>query len=241
MANINFVPDDYVQSNESRRANLMCLVLFSVVIAALAGAFVTIQVRQRACSAEDALITAKTARMQESIKQFEQLQEKRKEMMRTALTTAELLESVPRSVVLASLTNTLPAGVSLTRLELEQKELTRAVPSMAKKPPVVNKYQAAQAQPAEPEMQPSPEKNTETHLDIEGIAPSDIQVAAYIERLGNSALLSDVALVESKEIKVNQVAFRDFRLKAVLDREIHLTKEDVDSIRTKAEHSVFSF
>jgi len=28
MPNINFVPDDYVQSNESRRANLMCLVLF---------------------------------------------------------------------------------------------------------------------------------------------------------------------------------------------------------------------
>jgi hypothetical protein len=35
-------------------------------------------------------------------------------------------------------------------------------------------------------------------MDIEGIAPSDLQVAAYIEHLGNSVLLDDVALVESK-------------------------------------------
>jgi Tfp pilus assembly protein PilN len=237
MANINFVPDDYVQSNESRRANLMCLVLFSIVIVGLASVSVVIRFRQRACMAEDALITAKTARMQESIKQFEKLQEKRKEMMRTALTTAELLEVVPRSVLLASLTNSLPPGVSLMKLELQQKEPPKAVRPPA---PPANKYQTAQGagQPAL-EAQTSLEKRLETHMDIEGVAPSDIQVAAYIERLSNSALLTDVALVESKEIKVDQVVFRDFKLKATLNHQLHLTKEDVDSIRTKAEKSMF--
>jgi Tfp pilus assembly protein PilN len=216
----------------------MCLVLFSVVIVALAAVSVTIRIRQRACSAEDALVTAKTARMQESIKQFEQLQEKRKEMMRTALTTAELLESVPRSVVLASLTNNLPSGVSLIKLDLEQKESPKA----AVKQPPANKYQAAQDQPVPgPDVRQSVEKDMETHMDIEGVAHSDIQVAAYIERLSNSALLSDVALVESKEITVDKVTFRDFKLKAMLNHEVHLTKEDVDSIRSRAEHSVFSF
>ncbi len=238
MANINFVPDDYVQSNESRRANLVCLVLLMVVIVGLAGASVVIRIRQRACTAEDALITAKTARMQESIKQFEQLQEKRKEMMRTALTTAELLESVPRSVLLASLTNNLPAGVSLTRLELQQKNPPR---SAAPKPAApASKYQTAQGapQPAA-DAKVSGEKRVETHMDIQGVAPSDIQVAAYIERLSNSPLLTEVALVESKEIKVDQVVFRDFKLKAMLNHQVHLTKEDVDSIRTRAEKSMF--
>ena len=32
----------------------------------------------------------------------------------------------------------------------------------------------------------------ETHIDIEGIAPSDLQVAAYIEQLSNSTLLDIV-------------------------------------------------
>ena len=237
MSNINFVPDDYVQSNESRRANLMCLILFSVVMAALAGSFVTIKIRQRACGVEESLVNAKMARMQESIHKFEELQTKRKEMMRTALTTAELLEPVPRSVVLASLTNNLPAGVSLLKINLLQKEAPRASQPVAAR----SRYQAAQEQgTVEPEKL-SPEKRIETHLEIAGMAPSDLQVAAYIERLGNSVLLDNVALVESKEKKVDDTTFREFRLTAMLRPEVHLTKEDVDDIKSKAAHSVFQF
>ncbi len=141
MSNINFVPDDYIQSNESRRANLMCLILFSVVMAALGGSFVTIKIRQRACGAEESLVNARMAKMEESIKQFEDLQSRRQDMMRTALTTAELIEPVPRSVLLASLTNTLPPGVSLIKLGLMQKQdKSKGQPAGASKP----KYQAAQ-------------------------------------------------------------------------------------------------
>jgi Tfp pilus assembly protein PilN len=239
MSNINFVPDDYVQSNESRRANLMCLVLFSVVMAALGGSFVTIKIRQRACGAEESLVNAKMARMQEAIKKFEELQIKRKEMMKTALTTAELIEPVPRSVLLASLTNTLPPGVSLVKLDVVQKEPSK---SPARSRSSQSKYQAAQTKKdAEPAARLSAEERLETHMDIEGMAPSDIQVADYIKRLGNSILLDNVALVESVEKMVDGTSFRHFKLKAMLAEEVHLTKEDVDEIRAIAEHSVYQF
>jgi len=238
MANINFVPDDYVQSNESRRANLMCLVLFSVVMAGLGGSFMTIKIRQRACRAEEALVNAKITKMQESIQQFEELQTRRKEMMKTALTTAELIEPVPRSVLLASLTNNLPTGVSLLKLNLVQKEPVRVPGDKAAK----NRYQAAQGQgSSEAEMRMSVEKSLETQMDIEGMAPSDLQVSQYMESLGNSILIDRVALVESVEKKMGQAAFRHFRLTAMLRREVHLTKEDVDGIRSKAERSVYQF
>jgi Tfp pilus assembly protein PilN len=237
MSNINFVPDDYVQSNESRRANLMCLVMFSVVMAALVGSFVTIKIRQQACRAEESLVNTKMTRMQESIQKFEELQTKRKEMMRTALTTAELLEPVPRSVVLASLTNNLPAGVSLLKVGMTQKEAKQAAPAAAK-----TRYQAAQQKGGADTGSKTPiEKEIETHLEIEGMAPSDLQVAAYIERLSSSVLLSDVDLVESKEKKVDETSFRQFKLTAMLRPEVHLTKEDVDEIRSKAAHSVYQF
>ena len=48
MVNINFVPDDYIESTQSHRTNLMYLILFAVVMAALGGSFVTIKMRQRA-------------------------------------------------------------------------------------------------------------------------------------------------------------------------------------------------
>ncbi len=238
MSNINFVPDDYIQSNESRRANLMCLVLFSVVMAALGGSSVAIRIRQRACSAQEALVNAKMAQMEESIKKFEDLQTKRKEMMRTALTTAELLEPVPRSVLLASLTNNLPPGVSLVRLDMIQKEAPKAAADKAAK----TKYEAAQDKGGgELDGKLSAERSLETRMEIEGLAPSDLQVAAYIEHLGNSLLLGDVALVESKEKKVEDTTFRQFKLTAMLSREVHLTKEDVDQIRAKAEQSIYQF
>ncbi len=239
MVNINFVPDDYVQSTESRRANLMCLVLFLAVMAALVGSSATIEIRQRSCRAQEELVNTRMTQAREAIKQFEELQRKRKEMMKTALTTAELLEPVPRSILLASLTNNLPVGVSLLKLDLVQKE-----PKPTNRTVTTSKYQAAQANKNNEELlqaRISQERLLETFIDISGTAPSDLQVASYIERLANSALLTDVALVESKERKVDDSSFRQFKLKAKLSGDVHLTNEDVDSIRVGGERSVYRF
>lgn len=244
MANINFVPDDYVQGNESRRTNLVYLVLFAVVMTALGGSFVAIKLRQRACSTNEKVVNARMAEIQEVINQFEQLQAKRREMMKTALTTAELLEPVPRSVLLASLTNNLPSGVSLLKLNLVQKQSKEN--SAAAPATTGSKYQAAQAQKvagqdSESQNSENPEKLLETHISIEGTAPSDLQVAGYIERLSISSLLDSVALVESKECKIEDNTFRQFKLTAMLRKDVHLTKDDVERIRGKGEESVWNF
>ena len=76
MLNINFVPDDYTQSSESRRTNFLYLVLLGVVMAALGGSFMTIKVRQRAFRAKEKIVNAKMAQAKEAIKQFEELQKK---------------------------------------------------------------------------------------------------------------------------------------------------------------------
>jgi hypothetical protein len=73
------------------------------------------------------------------------------------------------------------------------------------------------------------------------MAPSDLQVAAYIERLGASSLLENVALVESKEHKIEDTTFREFKLTAMLKRDVQLTKDDVERIKTRAEKSVYNF
>lgn len=238
MVNINFVPDDYVQNTESRRTNLMCLVLFLVVMAALGGSFATIQIRQRACAAQEQLVNTRMTKAREAIQQFEELQKRRKEMMKTALTTAELLEPVPRSILLASLTNNLPPGVSLLKLDLVQKEPKNTAPTLVR-----SKFDAAQAgaNPQQPPQVVSREKTLETHIDMTGTAPSDLEVASFIERLSNSTLLSDVALVESVERKVDDTTFRQFKLKAQLSKGLHLTSDDVDKIRLGGEKSIYRF
>lgn len=141
MVNINFVPDDYIQNNESRRTNILYLILLVVVMTALGGSFITIKIRQRACNAKEKLVNARIVKMQEAIKQFDELQIKKRTMMKTALTTAELLEPVPRSILLASLTNNLPPGTSLLTLNLLQKEPKQHSPTAA-----TSKFQATQTE-----------------------------------------------------------------------------------------------
>ena len=48
MPSINFVPDDYIQNNESQRANLLYVVLLIIVMSALGGVFTTITMRKKA-------------------------------------------------------------------------------------------------------------------------------------------------------------------------------------------------
>ena len=236
MLNINFVPDDYVKSSESRRTNLMYLVLFAVVMTGLGGSFVTIKMRQRAITAKEEYLSTKAAEAQEAIEQFEALQTRRKVMLKTALTIAGLLEPVPRSVLLASLTNNLPAGVSLLRLNVVQKE-----PKRTNRAVTTNKYKEAQAQRTAANVKESPEKLLETYMDIEGVAPSDLQVAAYIKQLGASTLLGNVELVESKEHKIEDSTFRLFKLTAILKKEVQLSSEDIEGIRARGKTAAWSF
>jgi Tfp pilus assembly protein PilN len=255
MANINFVPDDYLQNTESRRTNLIYLVLFGFVMAGLCGAFATIKIRQRAVLLKEKMVSEQMTKAKESIKQFEELQEKRKAMMKTALTTAELLEPVPRSVLLASITNNLPTGVSLIKLEVQQEEIKSKTPAGSQAR--ATKYQQAQnnnaknsnnantnannANAAAPVDIIVPEKQINTKISIEGIAPSDLQVASYIENLSCSALLDNVALVESKEQKLDESRFRQFKLTATLKPDAHLTKENISTIREKCQKTPVNF
>ena len=236
MVSLNFVPDDYVQNNESRRVNILCVVLVLVVVGALSAVFGVIKVRQRASAGQEALVYAKMNQMQQSLVQFEQLQIQRENMMKSALTIADLLESVPRSIVLAQLTNALPFGASLTTVDITQKEANRKTVS-----PVQSQYKAAKTKQDAGQGHESQEKNLITEVAITGLATSDLQVASYIKWLEESPLLDQVVLIESKEHEIENEVFRQFRLEAKLARDARLSSEAMEIIRGHAKKTINRF
>jgi Tfp pilus assembly protein PilN len=223
MANIDFVPDDYMQQRDANRANFLYLILFAAVMGAIGVTFSIIKIRQKSAEAELLLVNSKLSRAGEQVAQLEELKTKSKTMMKTMMMTSELLEPVPKSIILACLTNNLPGGVSLLKLHLVEKEVKAPSGGTAGS----SQYEAASAVAGSV----TSEKVTKTKMSIEGIAPSDIEVAAYISRLDSSILLDEVALVESKEHTIDKVKFREFKLSATLKRGILLTKKDVAEIR----------
>ena len=235
MVNINFIPDDYIRNNESRRINLICIALLSIILVAIVGAFGAIRKRQRTLNIREASIYMDLTKKKGQIKTIDQLQKQRNTMWSTAIMTVELIDPVPKSMLLASLTNSLPKGVSFLRLSLIQKE--QAANSQQQKN-AANKYEAMQdKEKTAAAVRSSKEKMLDTQINIEGVAPSDIEVAAYIEQLSRSALLTDVALVESVQMP-NQSSKQDsqegkmrrFKLSALLRKDIQITEKDVEQI-----------
>lgn len=228
MGTINFVPDDYIQQRQSSRANILYLMLLLAMFGAIGITFGFIKMRQRVVNTEVIALNARMNKAREQIEQLEKLKTKGQTMLNTMVMTSELLEPAPRSVMLASLTNNLPSGVSLLGLHIKENE--QRAPARSTRP--ANQYKAQKTQNSEDE---TPQRRIETALELNGIAPSDIEVAAYIARLSDSVLLDRVELVESKERVIDEVKFREFTLRARLKPELRLTNEDIDSIRRKRE------
>lgn len=246
MAKINFVPNDYIQQRQSSRANLMYLTLLAALLGGIGVTFSIIKMRQNAVRTELDGVNAKMVQAKEQIAQLEELKSKGKMMMKSMVMTAELLEPVPRSVVLACLTNNMPSGVSLLEVQMKEKESKETIPSSAapakssstaKKGSKSTQYQSAAAKNKKAD---APEIKTilDSNMEIEGIAPSDIEVAAFIANLSSSIILDNVELVQSKEQDVEGVKFRQFRLRTSLKRDLTLTRDDIMQIRKKREETI---
>ncbi|MCK4959434.1 MAG: PilN domain-containing protein [Planctomycetes bacterium] len=227
MVNIDFVPNDYIQERESSKANFLCLVLFAALMGAIGVTFSIIKMKQKVVRSELAAVNARMTQAAQQISQLEELKTKGKAMMKTMVLTAELLEPIPKSVILACLTNNLPGGASLLELKLTQEERKVAVTA----PSGTSQYSKAGAKPSVAAAPTA--KVFDTFLEIGGIAPSDIEVAAYIASLSRSILLDNVALVESKEHTIEETKFRQFKLEASLKQEVQLSSDDLLKIREK--------
>ena len=228
MANIDFVPNDYIQKRESTRANFLYLFLFIVVMAGIGATFSVIKMRQKSINDQLAAIDVQLEQAQVKFALLEQLQAKGIEMMRTASMTADLFENVPRSIVLACITNNLPKGVSLQDLKLFQK-VSKTAPASAKSSTQYSKASKTNQRPV------SKEQMLETFIEIKGVAPSDIEVASYMSHLSGSMLLERTALVESKEFMIDESKFREFKLTTKIKHGLQLTKEDVEAFSVKDE------
>jgi len=228
MSKVDFVPNEYIQQRESNRANLISLALLLAVLIGIGLTFSVLKMRQSKVDAEITALDDRLYKAHEQIKLLDKLEVKGKAMMKTALITAELPDLVGKSLILATLTNNLPSGVSLADITIRDTETKVQV----KTPKAKTQFQKAKA--AAKKKKALPVKTvTNTHISLSGIARNDIEVADYIAALDESFLVRSVGLIESKQIKVKDIESRHFKLKVMLKRNVKVTKEDIASIREK--------
>jgi hypothetical protein len=199
---LSFLPDDYLERKAQRRSNALCAGLFLIVMLGMGSAFALTERSLRGIEGEYEKVEKEFTDAAGQIKQVEQMQDKQRRMAHQADLTASLLEKVPRSYLVAEVTNSMPPGVSLLDFALDRKVKSVAVSEtqqaafQKKAKTAADKKAAAAAAAAAPKGQP---KSLDVTLKISGVSDNDVLVAQFINRLGRSRVLRDVNLVISEE------------------------------------------
>lgn len=210
---LSFLPDDYLETKRQRRTNVICATLFLVIMSGIGTAFSFMEKSLRQAEKNNQEACKQYADAASRIEQERQMQEKQLKMNSQAELTASLLEKVPRSVLLAELTNAKPTGVSFLDVLLDSK-IRQGNTQGAGKTQFEMKRAEAQAANAKPAPQA---KLYDVTVRITGICDNDIQVSQFIANLNHSKLVRDVNLLISDEFAVNNNKMRKFQLEMMID------------------------
>jgi len=235
MKKLDFLPEDYVEKKAQQRANVICLCLFLVVLAAVGCGFAITEKRQGQIDSRAEDVSQQMRKASESLKQLDVLEGKRNEMMKKAAISASLMELVPRSLLLATTTNDLPAGVSLTEFKLVSKNAkTQASASKGRTTRSRNKKSRRDTSTKENKDEQTIEPvKWETTIEIIGISPTNKEVAGLIGNLNKSMLFAVVNLIYTEEHEVQEETVRKFKLEVIMDPEARASEEDVQMARKK--------
>jgi hypothetical protein len=212
---LSFLPDDYLETKRQRRTNVVCAVLFLGIMGAIGTAFSMIEKSLRAVEKQHGEVARQYAEAAKSIEQVKQMQDKQRKMGQQAELAASLLEKVPRSFLLAEVTNAMPAGVSLMDVKLESKVRMPGSGGGGGKSQFELKREAMQGSKAKAAAPQA--KVYDVTLKVSGMADNDVQVAQFMAKLNTSSLLQDVNLVISDEYVVNELKMRKFEIEMALN------------------------
>lgn len=230
MANASFLPEDYLEKRIQRRTNIISLLLFAVVMAGVVGAYAVTDRQRVEVGVLQKQVNNRFEEAAKRLEQLDQLQHKKEQMIQKARVTAVLLERVPRTMILSELINNMPSTISLLELGLDSHVVQtpmRAANAMDKA------RQEKKARKAEEKSgQPEPEiKECEVTLAVQGVAPTDVQVAQYMTALGRSLLFTDLNLAYSEEVSIDDQVMRRFRIEMKINQDVDLQKVEPTMVR----------
>lgn len=214
----SFLPREYVKGKSQLRANIMAMLLFVLVLAGVVGAFVVNHQRWRRIKDEQKQVAAAFEEEAAKIKQLQELEKQRVELIERAEVVTALKDRVPRSVLLGEVVRSIPTGLTLTTVNLEGERVKPVVakPDPKSKKPKTRSLKGKSVGKGKddggqetPKVLPPKFRFTMT---VEGIAQENNNVADFLHSLKDSPLFGDVELPLIDETTIDKQQYRKFRI-----------------------------
>lgn len=222
--NMSFLPEDYLERRVARRTNIVCLTLFAVVMAGVVTTFFVTSRQRAEIQTLHAEVNNRFAEAARKLEQLEELQARKKQMLRKAQVTSVLVERVPRTFLMAELINHMPAPLSLLDMELGTKVLRQT-------PKPLTAMQRRQQQIKDEQESQIEVPETRVTLRLVGVAPTDVQVAQFMTALSKHNLFEDLTLQYSEQTEIEEREMRKFGVEMTLNQNIDLHEVEPTRVR----------
>ena len=211
----SFLPEDYLERKIARRTNLICVGLFLVMIAAIGAAFYVQNRQDKGTRAELVEVNNAFTKRAEQLRQIKELQDRQQQMIEKAKVVRQLVERVPRSIILAEMVNNMPPALSLLEFDLD----TKAAPA-PRNLTAIDRAKAKQQKDKDKEEGKVEIVPRQVLLDIEGIAKKENQITEFMGNLTHHPLFLNVGLEFIEQDSIEQTDLFRFRISMELNQSV---------------------
>lgn len=204
MSIINLLPEDYLTKKQRNRTNVLFFFLFAIVMVGVIFATYSSRIKYRTQLEELATVEQAYQKAAVTVNEIQNLQAKQTKLKAKNRRIIPLIDPVPKSLLLAMVTNARPKNISIISLSLNTeipKPLRRKI--TRKKNSTKNK----KSPPPPPPVRPNPI----VKMGITGLACTDVEVAQFISNLNSSGLMKSVSLGYSEEKIIERLANMQLR------------------------------
>ncbi|MDA0295707.1 MAG: PilN domain-containing protein [Planctomycetota bacterium] len=229
--NSGFLPDDYVEKKAERRMNVMAITLFILVMFGVTTAFMVTQKNWSGVRADRAVVNQRFIAANDQIAEMDAYELRVEQMVDKAHIAVGLVDTVPRSNLLAEIVLQMPTELSLTRFSLQTTEIKaakvrpQAVATLGSKR---NRGGAAASLEEAETVRPEP-RRWKSEVQLDGLAPSLDEVSRFIDALVTVPIFRRVRLDQTQEKEVDDRPMREFRVLFEIDPEADI-RENEDPI-----------
>lgn len=214
----SFLPEDYLARKAERRTNIFAVSMFTVVMFGVIGAFFVTNRQWHDVHLHQRTVNVQFAQAAENIKQLEELEQQKAELLEKADLTTALVEPINRSVLLAEIINRAPARTTILEIALDSKRLDRAITRRTGKADtgesLTKKSAKSKNQKDEDEQPVILAPRYESTLAIVGVVPRNTDVARYLAALQRCELLMNVELIQTENATIREREVFKFRIEA---------------------------
>lgn len=224
-----FLPDDYVKARAERRTNIFAIVLFVVVMGGVALAYVATDRTWTDVRTARNSVDQRYQAARDRIEEMTAYEERVARIVDKAHIAVGLLDTVPRSNLLAEIVGRMPETLSLTRFNLDSTEIKAPKEKPA---PVASISTRGGAKPTDkPEAEPRPEpRRWATTVELEGLAPTLQEVSLFIDALVSVDIFRRVRLDHTREVEIDERHMLEYRVLFELDPDADIRRIDADTI-----------